>query len=97
MDAHEVSNRHFQSFINATGYVAAAPWWMPVRGADCRHPEGLDSSITNRLYPWGNKLNPKGQHYANLWQGEFPPHNPHNSGEDGYTKTSPVHHQAETE
>lgn len=40
-----------------------------------------------RLYPWGNKLNPKGQHYANLWQGDFPNHN---SGEDGYTTTSPV-------
>ncbi|XP_013987751.1 sulfatase-modifying factor 1 isoform X1 [Salmo salar] len=157
MDAHEVSNRHFQSFINATGYiteaerfgdsfvfegvlseevksqisqaVAAAPWWLPVRGADWRHPEGPDSSITgsrldhpvlhvswqdavaycswahkrlpteaeweyacrgglqDRLYPWGNKLKPKGQHYANLWQGKFPTHN---SEEDGYTKTSPV-------
>uniref|UniRef100_A0A4W5KQQ8 Formylglycine-generating enzyme n=1 Tax=Hucho hucho TaxID=62062 RepID=A0A4W5KQQ8_9TELE len=157
MDAHEVSNRHFQSFINATGYiteaerfgdsfvfegvlseevksqisqaVAAAPWWLPVRGADWRRPEGPDSSITgsrldhpvlhvswqdavaycswahkrlpteaeweyacrgglqDRLYPWGNKLKPKGQHYANLWQGEFPTHN---SEEDGYTKTSPV-------
>lgn len=42
-----------------------------------------------RLYPWGNKLNPKGQHYANLWQGDFPNHN---SGEDGYIKTSPVRH-----
>lgn len=40
-----------------------------------------------RLYPWGNKLNPKGQHYANLWQGDFPNHN---SAEDGYMKTSPV-------
>lgn len=40
-----------------------------------------------RLYPWGNKLKPKGQHYANLWQGDFPNHN---SGEDGYIKTSPV-------
>ncbi|CDQ97186.1 unnamed protein product [Oncorhynchus mykiss] len=156
MDAHEVSNRHFQSFINATGYiteaerfgdsfvfegvlseevksqisqaVAAAPWWLPVRGADWRHPEGPESSITDRLdhpvlhvswqdavaycswaykrlpteaeweyacrgglqerlYPWGNKLKPKGQHYANLWQGKFPTHN---SEEDGYTKTSPV-------
>uniref|UniRef100_A0A8C7F0R6 Formylglycine-generating enzyme n=1 Tax=Oncorhynchus kisutch TaxID=8019 RepID=A0A8C7F0R6_ONCKI len=157
MDAHEVSNRHFQSFINATGYiteaerfgdsfvfegvlseevksqisqaVAAAPWWLPVRGADWRHPEGPDSSITDsrldhpvlhvswqdavaycswahkrlpteaeweyacrgglqeRLYPWGNKLKPKGQNYANLWQGKFPTHN---SEEDGYTKTSPV-------
>ncbi|KAJ7999231.1 hypothetical protein DPEC_G00213300 [Dallia pectoralis] len=156
MDIHEVSNHHFQSFINATGYVteaerfgnsfvfegllseevkshisqavAAAPWWLPVTGADWRHPEGRDSSITDRLehpvlhvswgdavayctwankrlpteaeweyacrgglqdrlYPWGNKLTPKGDHYTNLWQGEFPTHN---SGDDGFIKTSPV-------
>ncbi|XP_022073534.1 formylglycine-generating enzyme [Acanthochromis polyacanthus] len=111
-----------------TQAVAAAPWWLPVKGASWRHPEGPDSNITDRLdhpvlhvswadavaycswankrlpteaewefackgglkdrlYPWGNKLNPKGQHYANLWQGDFPSHN---SGEDGYVKTSPV-------
>ncbi|XP_030586336.1 formylglycine-generating enzyme [Archocentrus centrarchus] len=111
-----------------TQAVAAAPWWLPVKGASWRHPEGPDSNITarldhpvlhvswtdavaycswankrlpteaeweyacrgglkDRLYPWGNNLNPKGQHYANLWQGDFPTHN---SGEDGYIKTSPV-------
>ncbi|XP_072454722.1 formylglycine-generating enzyme isoform X2 [Notamacropus eugenii] len=131
MDLYEVSNAEFEKFVNSTGYVtevAAAPWWLPVKGANWRHPEGPDSTILhrqdhpvlhvswndavayctwagkrlpteaeweyscrggleNRLYPWGNKLQPKGQHYANIWQGEFPVSN---TGEDGYRGTAPV-------
>ncbi|MEE6501956.1 hypothetical protein FKM82_004369 [Ascaphus truei] len=108
--------------------VAAAPWWLPVKGADWRHPEGLDSDISdrmdhpvlhvswndasafcawagkrlpteseweyacrggleNRLFPWGNKLLPNGEHLANLWQGVFPATN---TGEDGYMQTAPI-------
>ncbi|MBN3283630.1 SUMF1 enzyme, partial [Polyodon spathula] len=70
-----------------TQSVAAAPWWMPVKEANWRQPEGPDSSLADRLFPWGNKLLPKDQHYANIWQGDFPAHN---TGEDGYTETSPV-------
>lgn len=29
--------------------VAAAPWWLPVKGANWRHPEGIDSDIFNRM------------------------------------------------
>lgn len=29
--------------------VAAAPWWLPVKGASWKHPEGLDSNIDDRM------------------------------------------------
>lgn len=45
------------------------------------------SGLRQKLYPWGNKLNAKGQHWANIWQGEFP----HvNTAEDGFIFTCPV-------
>jgi formylglycine-generating enzyme required for sulfatase activity len=40
-----------------------------------------------RRYWWGQELNPEGEHYCNIWQGDFP-HS--NSAEDGYIGTSPV-------
>ncbi|XP_075225019.1 formylglycine-generating enzyme [Lycorma delicatula] len=32
-----------------TQAVAAAPWWLPVKGCSWKHPEGLDSNILDRL------------------------------------------------
>lgn len=32
-----------------TQAVAQAPWWVPVRSADWKHPEGLDSTISSEL------------------------------------------------
>ncbi|XP_054288992.1 formylglycine-generating enzyme [Macrosteles quadrilineatus] len=29
--------------------VAAAPWWLPVDGADWKHPEGPDSNVDSRM------------------------------------------------
>lgn len=117
-----------ETLKNVTQSVAAAPWWVPVNGADWRHPQGPDSSIEDkmnhpvvhiswndavkycewagkrlpteaeferackgnlqsRLFPWGNKEEPKGKHWMNIWHGKFPSENTAN---DGYHTTAPV-------
>lgn len=43
--------------------------------------------LEQKLYPWGNKLRPNGEHRCNIWQGEFPNHD---TGDDGYAGTCPV-------
>ncbi|XP_064403336.1 formylglycine-generating enzyme-like [Halichondria panicea] len=42
--------------------------------------------LEGRLFPWGNKPTPKGEHWMNIWQGEFPT----NTLVDGYLGTAPV-------
>jgi formylglycine-generating enzyme required for sulfatase activity len=62
MDRYEVSNREFEGFVKATGYVTEAEkqgWsgvfdpkrgeWTSPKGADWRHPEGPESEITDRM------------------------------------------------
>lgn len=44
--------------------VAAAPWWLPVKGANWKQPEGLDSNIADR---WADTLDiPKHLNVATL-------------------------------
>ncbi|KAG0703009.1 Formylglycine-generating enzyme [Chionoecetes opilio] len=81
--------------------VAAAPWWVPVKGADWRHPEGPDSNISDRMdHPvvhvswndavayckWMSKRLPT-EAEANTWQGDFPTTD---TGKDGYLGRCPV-------
>jgi len=43
--------------------------------------------LEQKLYPWGDKLRPNGEHRCNIWQGEFPRVD---TADDGYAGTSPV-------
>jgi sulfatase modifying factor 1 len=43
--------------------------------------------LVQKLYPWGDKLRPGGEHRCNIWQGIFPQED---TGDDGYTGTCPV-------
>ncbi len=40
--------------------------------------------LEQKLYPWGDKLRPGGEHRCNIWQGEFPKKD---TGDDGYAGT----------
>jgi formylglycine-generating enzyme required for sulfatase activity len=43
--------------------------------------------LEQKLYPWGDKLRPNGEHRCNIWQGDFPNED---TADDGYAGTSPV-------
>jgi formylglycine-generating enzyme len=53
-----------------------AEWEFAARGGLEGHP-----------FPWGDELEPGGEHRMNVWQGEFPVRN---TVEDGYGGTAPV-------
>jgi len=43
--------------------------------------------LIQKLYPWGDELQPDGKHLCNIWQGEFPKRN---TADDGWLGTCPV-------
>ena len=43
--------------------------------------------LTQRSYPWGDELTPRGIHRSNIWQGDFPQRD---TGADGWVGTAPV-------
>ena len=94
--------RHPEALSPISRDARIIPWFMSRGTTRSRSARGAASAsplrqsgnspqrggLEGKAFPWGDDLEPAGEHRMNVWQGSFPNEN---TRDDGYFGTCPVH------